>query len=132
MARLVLMALVCILGGCAFAEDTVAIKYNPPANLVAIPNAQAVQVAVQGQDGRVSNKDRVGSKKNGYGMETARITAKDDIVKLMQYAVSHEMTSFGFVEGPNGLKVNVEVSTFYNDFKMGVFSGDAAQRWHST
>jgi uncharacterized lipoprotein YajG len=120
-----LVAVLCAVSGCAFTEDSIAPRYNPPANLGTIDHAQTMPVAVQAEDGRASNKDRIGSKKNGYGIETARIVSSVDVAGLFKEAVEHEMASFGFLSGPGGLRVTVEVETFYNDFKNGFFSGDA-------
>jgi uncharacterized lipoprotein YajG len=123
--RLLLIAMLSLVTGCALVEDRVTMNYNPPANLAVIQNAQALPISVQAQDGRASNKDRISSKKNGYGMEMARIVAANDVVQLVRDAVEHELTSFGFPPGPGGLKASVDLQTFYNDFKIGFFSGDA-------
>jgi uncharacterized lipoprotein YajG len=120
-----LLVALCAVSGCAFTEDSVDLKYNPPANLSVVQGAQALPVAVEAKDGRASNEDRVSSKKNGYGMETARIVSSVDVTDLFCQAVEHEMNSFGFPTGAGGLQVNVEVQTLYNDFKSGFFSGDA-------
>lgn len=119
-----LLALV-LLGGCALTEDQVAINYMPPPNLTVVNGASSVAVAVSGQDGRASNKDRISSKKNGYGMEMARIVAANDIVELVRAAVERELESLGFKIAATGLPVKVEVQTFYSDFKIGFWSGSA-------
>jgi uncharacterized lipoprotein len=114
-----------LLGACAFTEETVPVDYKAPANMELAAGASDVSVSVESKDGRVSNKDRVSSKKNGYGIETAPIKAQNDVVALTQQAVEHELESLGFKVGPGGLKAVVELQTFYNDFKNGFFSGDA-------
>lgn len=114
-----------LLGACAFTEETIPVDYKAPANMELAAGASGVTVAVESKDGRVSNKDRVSSKKNGYGIETAPIKAGNDVVGLTQQAVEHELESLGFKVGPGGLKAEVELQTFYNDFKNGFFSGDA-------
>lgn len=114
-----------LLGGCALTEDHIPVGYVAPANLSVAPGAAEVTLNVNAQDGRASNRDRVSSKKNGYGMEMAPIKAQNDVVALTRQAVEQELSSLGFKIGPNGLQVNVDVQTFYNDFKIGFFAGDA-------
>jgi uncharacterized lipoprotein YajG len=111
--------------GCALTEDQIPVNYRAPANLSVAKGASEVTVSVTSKDDRASNKDRVSSKKNGYGMEMAPIKAQNDVVVLTQQAVEKELESLGFKIGGNGLKVNVDVQTFYNDFKIGFFAGDA-------
>jgi uncharacterized lipoprotein YajG len=107
MLKIVVVAGLCGVTGCALTEDRIDLKYNPPANLGVVEGAQVVPVAVDAQDGRASNKDRVSSKKNGYGMEMARIVSTVDVSELFRQAVEHEMNSFGFPTGVGGLRVNV-------------------------
>jgi uncharacterized lipoprotein len=116
---------VLMLGGCALVEDKVPIDYVPPANLSVAPGASDVTVIVTGQDRRSANWDRIGNKKNGYGVEMAAIKAENDVVELTRHAVEHELESLGFKIGSDGLKVNVELQNFYNDFKVGFFAGDS-------
>lgn len=119
------MFAVLMLGGCALTEDIVPVGYVAPANLSLTPGASDVIVAVSGKDGRATYRDRVSSKKNGYGMEMAAIKAENDIIDLTRQAVEKEFSSLGFKIGNGGLEVNVDVQTFYNDFKIGMFAGDA-------
>lgn len=118
------MALV-FMSGCALVEDVVPIAYVPPANLSVAEGASAVTVTVAGQDRRSANWDRIGHKKNGYGAEMAAIKAENDVTELTRMAVEKELESLGFKIGTGGLKVNVDLQTFFNDFKVGMFAGDA-------
>jgi len=119
------LMLVLSLGGCALTEDFVPVDYKAPANLTVVSGAGDIVVAVDGKDNRASNKDRVSTKKNGYGMEMAPIRAQNDVVDLARRAVEQELSSLGFKIGPGGLKAVVEIQTFYSDFKIGFFAGDA-------
>jgi uncharacterized lipoprotein YajG len=111
--------------GCALVEDAVPVTYSAPANISVVEGAKAVTLGVKTQDGRVSNRDRISTKKNGYGVEMAKITASNDVVAEVGKAVETELSSLGFTIGANGITVNVETTTFYNDFKLGFWSGDA-------
>lgn len=116
------------LGACALSEDVVPVNYIAPPDLKVVPGASNVTVAVTGDDQRVANKDRISTKKNGYGMEMAPIKAQNDLVALVRSAVEHELSSLGFktVEGINGdVLAKISLDTFYCDFKVGFWSGDA-------
>jgi uncharacterized lipoprotein len=119
------IAAMMLVAGCALTEDAVEIKYSAPANISVAPGASNVTVNVVPVDGRVANRDRVSSKKNGYGMEMARITSSNDVIAEVGKAVETELASLGFNIGPGGINVVVETQTFYNDFKIGFWSGDA-------
>jgi uncharacterized lipoprotein YajG len=114
-----------LVAGCALSEDAIQVRYSPPdAGAVARPS-NGVAVTVVGKDGRGSRRDRVSTKKNGYGMEMAKITAANDLATEVANAVQSELQKLGFSVGPGGARISVELDTFYNDFKMGLFSGDA-------
>lgn len=113
---------------CALTEDTIDIRYNGRANITVVDGAEEVTVAVKGEDKRTVYKDRVGAKKNGYGMEMAAIKSKREVAEIFAKAMEMELENLGFkvVEGDAASKnMNVEVVRFYNDFKMGFFAGDA-------
>lgn len=122
---LLAVALAAMVSGCALTEDSIAINYAAPANLSVVPGASNVTVRVVPADGRVSNRDRVSTKKNGYGMEMAKITAANDVVGEVGKAVQTELASLGFNIGPDGIAIAVETTNFYNDFKLGFWSGEA-------
>ncbi|WP_298645378.1 YajG family lipoprotein [uncultured Tistrella sp.] len=126
MKKLITVALgLLMLSACAFTEDSIPVHYTAPANLELVQGASDVTLEVVGQDGRVANRDRISSKKNGYGMETARILAANDVVAEVANAVRTELQSLGFTIGEGGIHVVIETQTFYNDFKTGFWSGDA-------
>jgi len=113
---------------CALTEDTIDIRYNGRANITVVDGADDVSVAVKGEDKRTVYKDRVGAKKNGYGMEMAAIKSKREVAEIFAKAMEMELENLGFkvVEGDGATKnMNIEVVRFYNDFKMGFFAGDA-------
>jgi len=112
--------------GCALTTAQIDVPYQPVVGaIVSTPNAASVSVAVTTTDGRTTYRDRVGSKKNGYGMEMAAIVASNDLPTSISDAFRQELTARGFKMGPQGAIVQVELVRFYNDFKNGFFSGDA-------
>jgi uncharacterized lipoprotein len=120
-----LLLLVSLTAGCALTTDEVALDYQPLAPAVAVPGAQNILVTVNYAEGRSSNLERVSVKKNGYGMEMASIINKQPIPQLVKSAIEGELRARGFQIGAGTVFVNVELDKFFNDFKIGFFSGDA-------
>lgn len=113
------------LGGCAFTTDKVAIQYLPQVGVSTLEKAKSVVVSVQVNDSR-PDKSKVGSKKNGYGMELASIEATEDVSLTFRQAIEYELKARGFSLGQEALvAINADLTKYENDFKMGLFSGDA-------
>jgi uncharacterized lipoprotein YajG len=131
--RKILVALIFALScsGCSLSTAQIDVPYQPASHTTAsittasIPDAGDVFVTVATTDGRTTYRDRVSSKKNGYGMEMAAIVATNDLPTTVSDAFKQELAARGFKIGPHGAAVQVELVRFYNDFKNGFFSGDA-------
>ena len=65
------------------------------------------------------------SKENSFGMKMAAITSEEDVASLLKKALEIELENRGFHLGTGKARVNVELAKLENDFKQGVFSGDA-------
>jgi len=113
------------ISGCALTEDAIPVNYSAPMNVSLVDGAKNVTVAVQPSDGRVSNRDRVSTKKNGYGMEMAKITAANDVVAEVGKAVETELASLGFTIGTGGIAISIQTTNFYSDFKTGFWTAEA-------
>ena len=120
-----LIVIALISAGCALTEDKIDIPYQGRANITVVQDADKINVEVKNEDKRTVFKDRVGAKKNGYGMEMAKIVPSNDVAKTFSDAVLFELENLGFKNGAGGKIVKVELIRFYNDFKMGFFAGDA-------
>ena len=120
-----LIVIAFVSSGCALTEDKIDIPYQGRANITVVQGADKVNVEVKNEDKRTVFKDRVGAKKNGYGMEMAKIVPSNDVAKTFSDAVLFELENLGFKNGTGGKIVKVELIRFYNDFKMGFFAGDA-------
>ena len=70
-----LLLIALIFTGCALTEDKIDVPYQGRANITVVQGADKVNVEVKHEDKRTVFKDRVGAKKNGYGMEMAILTA---------------------------------------------------------
>lgn len=114
------------LAGCAFTTEQIELHYNQPSEVSKIAGASHVSVNVQVTDQR-QDKSRVSSKKNGYGMELAAITAAEDVAITTRKAIEQELQARGFQLGLDTahVKIMTELTRFYNDHKPGFFSGDA-------
>ena len=111
--------------GCALTVDNIEVPYQPLAARPPTPGASSVTIAVKATDERTTYRDRVSSKKNGYGMEMAAIVATNDVVQTLRAGVAQELAAEGFVVKDGGHELSLAVVKFYNDFKVGFFSGDA-------
>jgi uncharacterized lipoprotein YajG len=114
-----------LLSACALSEDKVPVDYIPNTGVMPVGGAEAVSLTVTGLDRRAQYMDRISTKKNGYGMEMARIVATNDVVEVVRGGVDRELKAQGYAIGPSGLSVTVELQNFYNNFRVGLVSGGA-------
>lgn len=119
------LLVVIALSGCALKVDKIDVPYQGKANITVVEGAENVSIEVTHEDKRTVYKDRVGAKKNGYGMEMAEIVATNDLAQTIADAISFELENEGFEIGTGGKVVHVELVRLYNDFKIGFWSGSA-------
>lgn len=112
--------------GCAFVPESIDVRYQKMAKVAVTPEAEGVTVSVQVQDQR-QDKSKVSSKKNGWGMETAPITASSDVAETIRAGIEAELNTRGFQVQSSKAQVQVAANLmrFYSDHKLGFFSGDA-------
>ncbi|MGN6520110.1 MAG: YajG family lipoprotein [Dokdonella sp.] len=124
--RLAALGVVVLLSGCALTTDRIDIAYTAQSAPAAVPGASGVTVSVEVVDDR-PDRSRVGSKKNGYGMEMAPILANEDVATTVRRAIETELALRGFTPSlaPALVQVSGDLTRFYNDHKMGFFAGDA-------
>lgn len=118
------IAVLSFLSGCALTPDTAKLSYLPQVGVVKLQRADTVIVKVEAIDSRTV-KDKVSVKKNAYGMEMAPITSEEDVISLLKRAIELELENRGFHLGAGKVLVFMELSKFYNDFKIGFWAGDA-------
>jgi uncharacterized lipoprotein YajG len=111
---------------CALTEDKVPIDYIANTGVTPVVGAEAITLTVTGVDRRTQYMDRISTKKNGYGMEMARIVATNDVVEVVRGGVERELKAQGYAVGAGGVSVTVELQNFYNNFRVGLMSGGAA------
>ncbi len=120
----ILFAIAFLATGCALTKDYVVLSYDPQTNVEKIKGADAVQVRVEFSDVRMV-KDRVSCKKNGYGMEMAPIIAQNNAAQTVKNAIEAELKNRGFHLTEGSVLVLAELNKYYNDFKLGFWSGRA-------
>jgi uncharacterized lipoprotein YajG len=125
MTRLVLLLGLLLCSGCALITSGVDIPYQAVSAAGPDPAAYGAVADVTTVDSRATYRDRISTKKNGYGIEMAAITASNDIPSTVTNAFKYELNERGFRIGTTGATVHVDLVRFYNDFKNGFFSGDA-------
>ncbi|MDJ0391148.1 YajG family lipoprotein [Roseomonas sp. E05] len=113
------------LANCAFTTDYIDVTYGAARSQPQLPGASAVGLTVTAEDARTDHRDRVSSKRNGFGMDTAPILSTTDVVAETSRAIGAELMAKGFRLGGNDARVEVDVLRFYNEFRMGFFAGDA-------
>ena len=121
---LVGLAVVALSNGCALTKDYISLNYVAQSNVAQIAGADQVSVKIDITDLR-SSKDRVGSKKNGYGQEMAAIIAKEDVTDTVKKAIETELSQRGFKVSGGDTLLMIQLVKFLNDFKPGFWSGDA-------
>lgn len=114
------------LAGCALTTDRIDLQYKQQEAVKHVPGAHNVSVSVEVSDHR-QDKSKVSSKKNGYGMEMAPIFANEDVTITVQKAIEVELQARGFRLDADSARIQIEADLmrFYNDHKLGFFSGDA-------
>jgi uncharacterized lipoprotein YajG len=109
-----------LLAGCAFTTDHIDLTYNQQPGVQKIPNAGAVVVSVQVSDQRLERSNRVGSKTNVYGRETAPIIANEDVTLTIRRALESELQLRGFTIGTEAsVFLQADLRKFWNKHKWG-------------
>jgi uncharacterized lipoprotein YajG len=112
--------------GCAFTTERINLTYSPQLGVSTIPGANDVVVSVQVNDQRQEKSNKVSSKKNGLGMETAPILSTEDVTVTLRRAIEQELRSRGFSIGNEAIVLIIaDLIQFWNDYKTGFFAGDA-------
>jgi len=113
-----------LLNSCAVTEEKINIDYISQKDVPHVEGAEKVTVIVNVSDVR-SIKDKVSCKKNGYGIEMGSIKSNENIADIVKSAINEEIRKRGFNINDGSVTVGVELTRFYNDFKVGFFSGNA-------
>ena len=123
MKYLTLLLPLFLLTGCALTRDNISLNYEPMADVTQITGAENTEVHVAVNDSR-QNKERVGRKINGYGMQMASIVCENQIDELVKEALLKELANRGFVLNPQDphVLINVEIHKMSNRFRPGFWT----------
>ncbi|MBI3794652.1 MAG: hypothetical protein HY280_07965 [Nitrospinae bacterium] len=80
---------------CATITERISLNYNQQQGVLPIPGASNIFVKVQVTDHR-TDKNKVGSKKNRFGMEMAPIIATRDVALIIGGAIEQELLTRGY------------------------------------
>jgi uncharacterized lipoprotein len=125
MRILAVVALAAMVTACATTEEVIPVGYVPPATVAAATGVENIQVTVTAVDGRTTNRARISTKINSYGMEMAPIRSKEEVADAVRDALSAEFKQRGYKLAAGGPKVEAKVTTFYNQFGVGMWAGKA-------
>ena len=112
------------IGGCALTTDRADVVYVPQEDAPRVKQADFIKTSVDVVDQR-SVKEKVSCKKNSYGMEMAAIVSTRDVPTLIKEAVATELENRGCTIADDQAQVVIELQKFWNDFKIGFWSGSA-------
>lgn len=118
-----LSTVVAAFSSCALTKDTVSLSYTPQTGTGPVAGASATSIKVSVTDDR-TERSKISTKKNGFGMEMAPTVSSRPVAEFFKSAIEAELKNRGFHLG-EGKILSVTVDRFYNDFKVGVWSGGA-------
>ena len=126
MKALILLLITVILSGCAFTTERIDLSYSHQPRVIPIVGANDITIALNLYDDRQDKGNKVSSKKNGFGVDTAPILANEDILVTFRRAIETELQARGFKIGSQSpVSVDANLIMFWNDFKLGFFAGDS-------
>jgi uncharacterized lipoprotein YajG len=123
--KLILLAVVFFVSGCATTSESISVGYQPSQNVQQVAGAAASPQLVIVTDARATT-DRVSSKSNMYGMEMAAIATTEEVPTIIRSALEGELKNRGYsLVTTNGVVVACEIFDFSNKFQTGFWSGTA-------
>lgn len=119
------LAIGALLSGCAVGVEHIDIVYSPKTAGRPVEGAAdtPLQLAVTTQSSPPT--ERVGRKKNGYGMELGAFAATRPVADIVRDAFTTDLLQRGFVVGASGAQAKVDVTKFVNEFRPHLLLADA-------
>lgn len=122
---LVLMWLSLTLGGCAFTQANLNVAYDDAkAAKGPLSNVPARRLAIGEFKDVRPERDKIGYKRNGYGMKTADIVTQKPVTDIVRQAVSAEFSKNGHRisgDAPEFVLAG-EITTFWFDMQVNFWS----------
>ena len=131
---LAIFGMAAILGACATGTTDISMAMNDDiAKAGLLSEAPATVVTITATDAREDEKrDRIGDKRNGYGMVMGKIGTTEPVESVVQRVVNETFSANGHTVSKSadegGLSIETEVTNFWFDYKTGLvtveFFGD--------
>lgn len=121
LAALAVLGLLGPVGGCALGLEHVDIAYLPANQAQPIAGAERVPVDISVRTATSVEDERVGAKKNGYGIELGGLAPTRPVTQIVGDALAIELRRRGFPVQRSTTVTSIEVIRFWNDFKNGFF-----------
>jgi uncharacterized lipoprotein len=128
-ARGILSSFLAVLlsSGCALTTYEAEIGLDPETMVKSpLSTIEPLKVDLKVQDNRnPAERDKIGMKKNTYGMELAPVVARQDVTEIIREALNTEFANNGHQVLSAGdqdaqLIVEVDVNKFWSDMKIGI------------
>lgn len=122
---LTIVAFALITTACAFGDESLTVAYNAEtAKQGLISEAPPATVYLADVEDRRVEKERVGYKRNGYGMKTADILSERPAPEVVKEALAAVLTKNNHVLGPQDSRYALQttLTNFWFDYKSGFVS----------
>lgn len=113
------------LGGCAFTQANLNIVYDETkASKGPLSNLTPRQLAIGEFRDLRPERDRIGYKRNGYGMKTADILTQKPVPEIIRDAISAEFLKNGHIMSAKTPEIRVagDVTTFWFDLQINFWT----------
>lgn len=123
MRRILLLASALSLTGCALTDAQLDVSHDPAAAQEG-PIAEVESIIfVPGEIADLrEDTERIGYKKNGFGMNTADITTDKPVGEIVRDAIVHAIETNGHAVGDTGIGISGSVSNFWVDLDQNFWS----------
>lgn len=124
MKKAITLTVILLLQACAFTDSTLNVAHDSDANITGpISEAEGISfLSPRLEDARL-DKARIGWKKNGYGMNTADITAEQDVDVIVENAIIDAIQDNGHAVVENGrVKIVGTVDRFWFETDMNFWT----------
>jgi uncharacterized lipoprotein YajG len=122
--KAITLTVILLLQACAFTDSTLNVAHDSDANITGpISEAEGISfLSPRLEDARL-DKARIGWKKNGYGMNTADITAEQDVDVIVENAIIDAIQDNGHAVVENGrVKIVGTVDRFWFETDMNFWT----------
>lgn len=116
-----------LLGGCAFTDATINVRYPETApSRAALGAVPPRRIEIGPVQDKRPETDKIGYKRNGFNQKTAKISTEKPVPEIVREALAAELTKNGHTVGGADaeLVLSADVTEFWLDIGVGVFTID--------